>query len=456
MRCTNRASLAAFAVAGFAVAAVALQTPAISAQAPARAGARQVTFTRDVAPIMQRSCQRCHRPDSMAPMSFLTYEDVRPWARAIKTKVTAREMPPWFIDRTVGITNFKDDPSLSDRDIETIGAWADGGAVRGNPADLPPPRQFENDDIWHIGKPDIVVKSIKHTVPATGSDWWGDYVIDAGLTEDRYLKAVETKPAMGAKKVVHHAVTFLIQDEGEIDLVGRRRPAPSATGTGELGGFLNEYAVGKNGDIFPEGTGRLVKAGAKIRFNMHYHPIGEETVDQTEVALVLYPKGYKPKYYIEASHTGDFEDLDLPAGVDNIRSDGYTRLTKNARITSFQPHLHNRGKAQCIEAIYPDGKVEQLNCVNNYQFGWHVVYNYADGVQPLLPAGTMLHVISWHNNTASNRYNPDPKNWAGFGQRSIDDMSFAWVNYIWLTDEDFKAQVDARKAKDIKTTQQQQ
>jgi len=225
---------------------------------------------------------------------------------------------------------------------------------------------------------------------------------------------------------------------------------------GELGGFLNEYAVGKNGDMFPEGTGRLVKAGAKIRFNMHYHPIGEETVDQTEVALVFYPKGYKPKYYIEASHTGDFEDLDLPAGVDNIRSDGYTRLTKNARITSFQPHLHNRGKAQCIEAIYPDGKVEQLNCVNNYQFGWHVVYNYTDEVQPLLPAGTMLHVISWHNNTSSNRYNPDPKNWAGFGQRSIDDMSFAWVNYIWLTDEDFKGQVDARKAKDSRTTQQQQ
>jgi hypothetical protein len=438
----------------FALAAAILLTQAISAQAPARAGARQVTFTKDVAPIMQRSCQRCHRPDSMAPMSFLTYEDVRPWARAIKTKVTAREMPPWFIDRTVGISNFKDDPSLSDRDIQTIAAWADGGAVKGDLADLPPPRQFESDDIWHIGKPDIIVQSVKHAVPATGSDWWGDYVIDTGLTEDRYLKAVETKPAMGAKKVVHHAVTFLIQDEGEIDLVGRRRPTPAAGG--ELGGFLNEYAVGKNGDMFPEGTGRLVKAGSKIRFNMHYHPIGEQTIDQTEVALVFYPKGYKPKYYIEASHTGDFEDLDLPAGVDNIRSDGYTRLTKNARITSFQPHLHNRGKAQCMEAIYPDGKVEQLNCVNNYQFGWHVVYNYADEVQPLLPAGTMLHVISWHNNTASNRYNPDPKNWVGFGQRSIDDMAFAWVNYIWLTDEDFKTQVDARKAKDSRTTQQQQ
>jgi hypothetical protein len=437
----------------FALAAAALLAQVVGAQAPARTGARSVTFTKDVAPILQRSCQACHRPDSMAPMSFLTYEDVRPWARAIKQKVSAREMPPWYIDRTVGITKFIDDPSLTDQEIQTIVAWADGGAQRGSPADMPPPREFQNADIWHIGKPDLVVKSTRHAVPATGSDWWGDYVVETGLTEDRYLKAVETKPSPGAKKVTHHAVTFLMQDEGTPDLVGRRAPQGR---TGETGGFLNEYAVGKNGDVFPEGTGRLVKAGAKIRFNMHYHPVGEETVDQTEVALVFYPKGYKPKYYVEALHTGDAEDLDLPAGVDNIRSDGYSRLTKNARLTSFQPHLHNRGKAQCIEAIYPDGKVEQLNCVNNYQFGWHIVYNYADDVQPLLPAGTMLHVISWHNNTASNRYNPDPRNWVGFGQRSIDDMAFAWVNYVWLTDEDFKAQVDERKAKERKVTTQQQ
>jgi hypothetical protein len=437
-----------------ALASVAWLAHGTAAQGPTATGAGGVTFTKDVAPILQRSCQNCHRPDSMAPMSFLTYEDVRPWVRAIKQKVSAREMPPWFIDRTVGISKFKDDPSLSDKEIQTIVAWVDNGAVKGNPADLPPPPQFENDNIWHIGKPDLVVKSIKHTVPATGSDWWGDYVVDTGLTEDRYLKAVETKPSPGSKKVVHHAVTFLLQDEGESDLIGRGATR-GAAGGGEVGGFLNEYAVGKNGDVFPENTGRVIKAGARIRFNMHYHPVGEETVDQSEVALVFYPKDVKPKYYIQASHTGDFEDLDLPAGADNIRSDGYTRLAKNARITSFQPHLHNRGKAQCIEAIYPDGKVEQLNCVNNYKFGWHIVYNYTDDVQPLLPAGTMLHVVSWHNNTASNRYNPDPRNWVGFGQRSIDDMAFAWVNYIWLTDEDFKAQVEARKAGKDRVTSSQ-
>jgi len=411
----------------------------------------QVTFTKDVAPILQQRCQTCHRPDTFAPMSLLTYEEARPWAKSIKQKVVAREMPPWYIDKNVGVHNFKNDVSLTDKEIATLAKWADTGAAKGNPADMPPPRKFEDDDVWHIGKPDLVVSSVKHEVPATGSDWWGDYVVDTGLTEDRYLKAVETKPAPGAKKVTHHAVTFLVQESGDDNekLIGQ-------AGGSDGGGFLNEYAVGKNGDVFPENTGRLVKAGAKIRFNMHYHPVGEQVTDQTQVALVFYPKGYKPKYYIQASHTGDAEDLDLPAGVDNIRSDGYTRLAKNARITSFQPHLHNRGKAQCLEAIYPDGRPEMLSCVNNYQFGWHIVYNYADDIQPLLPAGTMLHVISWHNNTTSNKYNPDPRNWVGFGQRSIDDMAFAWVNYVWLTDDDFKAQVDERKARDKKTSTSQQ
>jgi hypothetical protein len=359
-------------------------------------------------------------------------------------------MPPWYIDRSVGIRKFDNDPSLTDAEISTIARWVDGGAVRGNPADMPPPVQFHDTDIWHIGKPDLIVKSKPHTVPATGSDWWGDYIVDTGLTEDRYLKAVETKPSPGAKQVVHHAVTFLVQqgEDDDPELVG-------AAGGAGLGGLLNEYAVGKNGDVFPEGTGRLVKAGAKIRFNMHYHSNGEEKTDQSEVALVFYPKGYVPKYFLQSAQTGEAQDLDIPAGQDNVRSDNYTRLNRNARITSFQPHLHNRGKAQCMEAIYPDGRQEMLSCVNNYKFGWHLVYNYSEEVQPLLPAGTLLHVTSWHNNTASNRYNPDPRNWAGFGQRSIDDMSFAWVNYVWLTDEDFQKQVADRRAAGQRTNTQQ-
>ena len=420
-----------------------------TAQTANLVGMPQVTFTKDVAPILQRSCQKCHRPGSMAPMSLLTYQDARPWARAIKREVEARNMPPWYIARNVGIEQFKNDPSLSKGEIATIVKWVDAGAPMGNPADMPRPVQFRDDNAWTIGDPDVVVTSPSHVIPAEGSDWWGNYIVETQLSEDRWLRAVEAKPGAGNKPVVHHLVASLLQDEdNEAQLAGR---------SGGAGGeqFLVEYAVGKNGDVFPDGTARLVKAGAKILFNMHYHPIGERKVDQSQIALYFYPKGYSPKYYYQSLHTGDNEDLDLPAGEDNIRSEGYSRLNQNARVTAFQPHLHNRGKAQCLEALYPDGKLEMLSCVDRYKFGWHIVYNYADDVAPLLPKGTVLKVTSWHNNTASNAYNPDPSNWAGFGQRSIDDMSFAWVSYVWLDDEDFARQVAERKAKQQSIVAQQ-
>jgi hypothetical protein len=423
--------------------------PSAGAQTAKPAATPQVTFTRDVAPILQRSCQKCHRPGSIAPMSLLAYQDARPWARAIKREVEARNMPPWHIARGVGVQKFKNDPSLTDDEIATIGKWVDGGAPQGNPADMPPPLQFKDDNAWTIGEPDLVITSVRHTIPVEGSDWWGNYTIDTGLTEDRWLRAVEAKPGVGNKQVVHHLVGNLLQDDDtDVELLGR---------SGGAGGeqFLVEYAVGKNGDIFPEGTARLVKAGAKIRFNMHYHPIGEEKVDESQIALYFYPKGYTPKYYYQSSHTGDNDDMDLPAGMDNIRTEGYSRLNQNARVTAFQPHLHNRGKAQCMQALYPDGTLETLSCVDRYKFGWHIVYNYADDAAPLLPKGTVLKVTSWHNNTASNIYNPDPSNWAGFGQRSIDDMSFAWVSYVWLDDEEFARQVAERKGKQQTTAQQQ-
>jgi len=193
-----------------------------------------------------------------------------------------------------------------------------------------------------------------------------------------------------------------------------------------------------------------MKAGTRISFNLHLHAIGQETAANVALGLKLYPKGYVPKYVEISEHAGDANDLDIPPNTDNVRSDGYTTLTKPARILSFQPHMHNRGKAQCMEAIYPGGKkVETLSCVSNYQFAWHIVYLYTEDEQPLLPAGTTLHVTSWHNNSASNRFNPDPDNLVTFGQRTIDDMAFAWVSYYYLSDEDYKQQVEARKAKKV-------
>ena len=420
---------------GLGVHALALVVLGTTIAMPGLSSARQgpasdVTFTKDVLPIMQRACQQCHRAGSVAPMSLLTYEEVRPWARAIRDKTAQREMPPWFIERNVGVSRFKEDASLSNEEIDTIGRWVDAGAPRGNPADAPPPIELASLDDWRIGTPEWIVElPQEQVIGAVDADRWLDIWADSRFTEDRYIKAVETKPSPGGHKVVHHVATSMRWEEEDGE---------------EGGGFLNEYAMGKNGDIFPEGTGRLIKAGTQIRFNMHYSSVGEEIVDQTKVGFQLYPKGYVPDRVLISRHVGDsFDTLDIPAGADNVRSDGYYVLPEPTQVTAFQPHMHIRGKRMCVEAVHPSGTIETLSCTG-HNFGWHIVYNYADEVAPLLPAGTILHVMGWHDNTATNRYNPDPKNWVGFGNRSIDDMSFAWMSFFHMPEEVYQEKLAER------------
>jgi len=398
----------------------------------------QVTFTKDVAPILQEKCQSCHRPDTFAPMSLLTYEEARPWAKSIKQKVVAREMPPWYIDKTVGVRHFKNDVSLTDQEIATIVKWADGGAVKGDPRDMPQPRVFDDTDKWRMGQPDLIVQLPKdQVVPAKGADRWIDVLADSGLTEDRYIRGIEVKPVKGFK-VVHHVTTSMKHEDD----------ADDGGGDSVQGTFLNEYALGKNADVFPDGAGRLIKAGTKINFNLHLHPVGQETTANVALGLKLYPKGYQPKYAETTEKVGDPKDLDIPANADNVRFDAYNTLTKPARLLSFQPHLHNRGKASCMEAIYPGGhKVEMLSCVSRYQFAWHLVYLYEEDEQPLLPAGTILHLTSWYDNSTGNKFNPDADNTITYGQRTVDEMGGAWISYYNLTDEEYKQQVEARKAK---------
>ncbi len=175
---------------------------------------QQVTFTKDVAPIFQEHCQNCHHAGTVAPMSLVTYEEARPWARAIKQRVSAREMPPWFIDRNVGVQHFANDESLSDEEIATIVKWVDGGALQGNPADMPPARQFADDQAWQIGKPDVIITLPKDVVvKAHGADWWPDILVDPGLTEDRYIQALQIIPSKGYN-VIHHIRTSLVEARG--------------------------------------------------------------------------------------------------------------------------------------------------------------------------------------------------------------------------------------------------
>jgi hypothetical protein len=270
-------------------------------------------------------------------MSLLTYEDVRPWARSIKTKVTNREMPPWHIDRNIGITKFKNDPSLTDQEIATIAKWVDAGAPRGNPADMPPPRKFEELDQWFIGKPDIVITSNKpYVLPAAGPDNIVDILVDPGFKEDMYVMAIESKPADAAS----FKVTHTLHDE---PCRGSRRRS------GWL--FLNEYALGKNGDVFPPNSGRLIKAGTKINFNLHLNPRGEETPVNVKLGLKVYPKGQVPKYVAFTQHMGDAPDLDIPAGAIS-RHDGYFRLPR--------PVLLARSSRTCTTAARPSASKRSI------------------------------------------------------------------------------------------------
>ena len=412
---------------GFLLLAAVLVVAAVSSVTAAEQ-AQQVTFAKDVAPILQRSCQVCHRPNNMAPMSLMTYEEARPWARSIKNKVVAREMPPWHIDPKVGIQSFKGDRSLSDDEIATVAAWVDGGALRGNPADMPAPVEFQDFGAWTI-EPDVIVTSPPHIVPVEAGDWWGDYIVDSGITEDRYIQAIQTKT--GDLRVVHHALTYAVTDPD----------APPDDSSNDF--FLNEYAVGKNADTYPDDTGKLFEADARVRFSFHYHSIGEEVVDRTELGLKFYPKGYEPEHVLYSRQLGSAGELDIPAGQ-ITRHDGYAKMYLPGRLTGFQPHMHFLGTRQCLELIYPNATTEMVNCAN-FDFNWHIVYNYTDDTQPIYPAGTTLHVISYHDNTEGNRGASDPKNWTGGGSRTIDEMAFGWISWYDLSEEEYAAELEARR-----------
>ena len=414
------------------------------AQTSANANQDQVTFTKDVAPILERSCQNCHRPGSIGPMSLLTYQDARPWARAIKQQVAQRNMPPWYIDRTVGIQDFKNDISLSDDEIAKIVKWADQGSPMGNPADMPPAKSFDDSSRWHIGTPDVVVQ-LKHdvVVKANQADQWLDIEMqDLGLKTNRYIQAMEIKPLKGVK-VLHHVESSLL-DPDDTSEAARQH--------------LEEYAVGKYGDVFPEDTGMLLKPGAKILANVHLHADGEDTPMDIAIALKLYPEGQVPKHVAHAQQLGSSNDQDIRPNQKNIRVDGYTILPKAAVITAFQPHMHTRGQAQCLELIYPQratgdrpiaGRKETVSCVDRFKFDWHVVYEYADDAAPVVPAGTILHVISLYDNTSAHNGNPDPTNWTGYGNRTVDEMGFSWINWYYITDDEYKQITDRRRSNGV-------
>jgi hypothetical protein len=412
--------------------------PAVAASTPTP------TFTRDVAPIFQRKCEVCHRPNSMAPMSLITYEDVRPWARSIRARVSTRQMPPWHIARNVGIQRFKNDRSLSDAEIDTIVRWVDAGAVQGDPKDMPEALQWPNDQTWNLAnlfgqtEPDLVITAPSYAMPARSQDQWWKAVVDSGLTEKRWVRAIEMRPStIKGRRIIHHATAQLLQDE----------PQDTNAPPG-VGGYFMEWAVGKQGELMRPDSGRLMLPGALILFDVHYHAAGEDITDAIQLGVYFYPKGEEPKHqqvltWFDAFQRGT-ETLDIRPNQITV-SQGFHVLPKAARIEAFQPHMHLRGKAMTMEAILPDGTRQILSHVDDYNFNWHVNYMYADDVAPLVPKGTVIRITAWHDNTAAHRSNPDPNQWVTWGERTVDEMAHAWVSLTYLTDVELQIELDARK-----------
>ena len=421
--------------------------------APAHATAQdRPTFARDVAPIIQQNCQICHQPGSIAPMSLTSYEAVKRYAPRIREKVAARIMPPWHIDRSVGIQEFKNDRGLTDDELETLVTWLDGDMPFGDEADMPPPPVFPDGSEWQFadqfGEPDLVIRSEPYTLPAQTQDKWFRPETPTGLTEERWVKAIEIRPSWpDGRRIVHHTLAYLVQDEDPDAMTAET--AALSTSSRAMGGpgLFMEWAVGKVGEIFPDGAGKLMLPGSRIRWEVHMHAIGQEVKDSyVELGIWFYPRDQIPQNRTRlAFYNATGDDLDIPPGQIAVTQDFHV-VKWPARLENYQPHMHMRGKAMAMEAIYPDGRREILSQVNNFQWQWHINYIYADHAAPLLPAGTTLVFTAWHDNTPENPNNPDHTQWVGWGDRTVDEMAHAWVDVTYLTEEQYEAEVAKREA----------
>jgi hypothetical protein len=415
-----------------------------------------------VAPIFQEKCEVCHRPGNIGPMSLVTYEDARPWIRSIKARIVGREMPPWHLDKGVGIQRFLNDRSLSDQQIETIVKWIDAGAPRGDVKDMPPSKQWPSGDRFFLedilGPPDLIVRSKPWTMLPQAPDVLFETEVDVPqLTEPRWVRASETKPSLRGRRIAHHANSYLLRPQtpeaiaaeravragqpgADLVIAGRRNPA-----TREREVFT-EWAQGKGGEVYPQNVGKLVMPGTKMGFSIHYHAVDEEIDDTLEVGWWFHPKGTTPKYSAEWVSVGGVERKALQIPPNTVTEhQGTTVLQAPAILHNFQPHMHYRGKAQTLEAIYPDGRREVINQVSRYTNTWHINYIYDPDYAPVFPKGTVLLVTSVHDNTVANKNNPDARQWVSGGERTVDEMAHLNEQIIYITDEDYRRIIEERK-----------
>ncbi|MEQ8314657.1 MAG: cytochrome c [Gammaproteobacteria bacterium] len=423
--------------------------PGLNAQEVADHG--NVTFA-DVAPILYENCVQCHNPEGGAPMSLMDYDTAKPYAALIKYKTGLRDrrgaMPPWYVEKDIGLQSFKGDMSLSDDEIATLAAWADSGAPLGDPDLVPQAPEIPSG--WAI-EPDFIVRSPTIEVGANDPDWWGmiDGAVDIPLEEERYVKAVQVREVndmgthgsgretVGGHYVVHHAA-YTIRNPGDLFQLA-----------GEGGGIWPVHEVGRNEDRFDDQVGPLIKPGSKLILpSVHLHSSGVETTAYLEFGFELFPRGFEPKYEsvsVSIGDLGDGVDIDIPPGEELKELHAYSVLKEHTKIIAFEPHLHAPGERMCLEAIWGSHQ-ETLSCVG-YDHNWVRKYTFATDEQPLLPKGTIVHMIGWMNNSESNTNLPDARNWQGSGNQSVANMFLELGLEVTLTDEQFLQEMADRVEK---------
>ncbi len=364
---------------------------------------KRPTFGKDVAPILYQNCIGCHREGQSGPMSLITYDEVRPWAKAIHKNVSERIMPPWHADE--GIGHFSNNRSLSEDEVETIVRWVKNNAPRGKRSDLPAAPHF--DDSWALGQPDHIVTFDEVKVPGGGPDRFHDLVVKTDFPEDKWIAAIEVLPSN--PRVAHHVIVYQLG-------VGENSPQ----------GWLGAWAAGMDPMVFAKGTGRILKKGATLVGDMHYHPTEEDAVDQTRMGLHFADADDIEKEVVNLwIQNSDFK---IPAGNPSYKARATFTFQQDSYVVSLLPHMHYRGKSFHYTAKYPDGRKEKLLSVSNYDFAWQTLYHLEEPL--FMPKGTRIDCLAEWDNSADNPNNPDPTRDVTFGSESFDEMLIGFVDYI--------------------------
>ena len=387
-----------------------------------------VTFNKDVLPILQKECQSCHRPGEVAPMSFLTYQDTRPWAKAIRGAVLTKKMPPWFADPAYG--HFANERKLSESQVNTLVRWADSGAPEGAAKDRPEPVAFV--DGWNIGQPDKTYELPKpYLVPAEGTIEYTYYVIPTGFTKDTWVAAAEVRP--GNRAVLHHVIAF-VRPPGSTWMQDAVPGEPFVPGHGRRGGGsmsaienLVGYAPGLQPQRFDLGGGaaKLLPAGADIVLQMHYTANGKAATDVTKIGLIFAKTPPQRRLITMNATNASFK---IPAGDGNYEAHSQITLQDASELVWLMPHMHLRGKDFEFRAVYPTGETETLLKVPRFDFNWQLAYE--EGKPLVLPKGTRIECTAHFDNSVNNPANPNPNIEVRWGDQSWEEMMIGWIGVV--------------------------